>query len=241
VYAPIKRLALSLLKAPSEPPEPPAGRHESVQVYRASPRFLSYRLTVFWIVSTVVWLAWWVLLAAGLATGEEEPLIAASLAALFLVPIQLAVWFALRVDYDLRYYIVTDRSLRVREGAWVVKEMTISFANVQNLRVVQGPIMRLFGIRHLKVDTAGGGGGSSAQGKEKASGHEVQMAGIENAHEVRDLILRRLRAQGGAGLGDHDDEAGRTGARAASAALVAAARELRDASAGLRRAAEARA
>ena len=47
--------------------------------------------------------------------------------ALVALPLLLVVWFLLRVDYDLRYYVVTDRSLRVREGAWNVREMTITY------------------------------------------------------------------------------------------------------------------
>ena len=108
--------------------------------------------------------------------------------------------------------------------------MTISHANVQNLRVVQGPLMRYFGISSLSVDTAGGGGGHGV------SSRTVQLRGIENAHAVRDQILALLKAHGGgAGLGDLDDER--------STSLPAGLRdrlaEVRDAAAGLRRAAEA--
>ena len=84
-------------------------------------------------------------------------------------------------------------------------EKTISFANVQNLRVVQGPIMRLFRIWHLKVDTAGGGA-SSNEHTERAA-HRVQMAGIEDAHEVRDRIRYHLKMYAAStGLGDIDDQ-----------------------------------
>ena len=40
----------------------------------------------------------------------------------------------------MRYYIVTDRSQRVRQGAWLLREMTITHANLQNHRLVQGPV-----------------------------------------------------------------------------------------------------
>ena len=68
--------------------------------------------------------------------------------------------------------------------------------------------------------------------------HSVQLRGIENAHAVRDQILALLKAQGGgAGLGDLDDER----ATALPAGLRERLTEVRDAAAGLRRAAEARA
>ena len=116
----------------------------------------------------------------------------------------------------------------------LVKEKTISFANVQNLRVTQGPVMRLFRIWHLKVDTAGGG--ASRDGEGERVPHRVQMAGIETAHEVRDQIrvhLRRHVASAGLGdLDDRDDDA--PVPLAAGAPFLEALRGLRDATGALR-------
>ena len=78
------------------------------------------------------------------------------------------------------------------------------------------------------------------------SGHTVRIAGIENASEVRDIILAHLRKRGGGtGLGDVDDERERHPAvhvagPADSAAIGAALRDLLDAAQGLRVAAEAK-
>ena len=44
LYAATKGLVLSIFRAPSEAPEPPSGAHAAVEVFRASPRFLTYRL-----------------------------------------------------------------------------------------------------------------------------------------------------------------------------------------------------
>jgi uncharacterized membrane protein YdbT with pleckstrin-like domain len=140
----------------------------------------------------------------------------------------------------MRYYIVTDRSLRVREGAFIVKEMTLTYANIQNLRVVQGPLLRLFGIWHLQVDTAGGG--AVQKGEPGSNAHRVRMAGIENAHEVRDTIQRHLRQRGvSAGLGDpddRDDDAPR--AMASSPEVLEALRALKRATSALRAATQTR-
>jgi membrane protein YdbS with pleckstrin-like domain len=205
LYSLSKDLALALMKAPTKPPEPPTGSHSEVQIYRASPRFLTYRLLVFWIIISLNWLVPWGILLVSLIERETAPFIIAIVYAGILAIVQLCVYFAIRIDYDMRFYIVTDRSLRIREGAFIVKEKTISFANVQNLRVVQGPIMRLFRIWHLKVDTAGGGS-SSGEHTERVA-HRVQMAGIENAHEVRDRIRGHLRRYAAStGLGDLDDD-----------------------------------
>jgi uncharacterized membrane protein YdbT with pleckstrin-like domain len=109
-----------------------------------------------------------------------------------------------RLGYEKRWYVVTDRSLRVREGVVIVREMTITIANVQNLAVLQGPIQRVLGLADLQVETAGGGG--SHGGKEHGTNlHTAWFRGIDNAEEVKALIQERLRKLKDAGLGDHDD------------------------------------
>jgi membrane protein YdbS with pleckstrin-like domain len=238
MYSLFRSLALRLVKAPTEPPQPPAGSHGSVQVYRASPRFLTYRLLGFSLVTLLVFLGLAVLAVVGMAQEDRGMVTAALILLPVMIVVQFFVYFAVRIDYDMRYYIVTDRSLRVREGALIVREKTISFANVQNLRVVQGPLLRLLGIWNLLVDTAGGGG-AEEKAKGGASSRQVQMAGIENAHEVRDLILGHLKNRGqSSGLGDLDDRDDDEGPL--SPAAVAALRDLRESTAALRAVAEAR-
>jgi membrane protein YdbS with pleckstrin-like domain len=234
LYSLTKGLALAVMKAPTRPPDPPSGSHGEVQIYRASPRFLTYRLLIFWIIISLNWLVPWGILLVSFIEREIAPLIAAIIYAVILLVIQFCVYFAIRIDYEMRYYIVTDRSLRIREGAFIVTEKTISFANVQNLRVVQGPIMRLFGIWHLKVDTAGGGS-STGEHTERVA-HRVQMAGIENAHEVRDRIRGHLKRHAAStGLGDLDDHDEDTVApETFDATVLAALRGLRKATSGLR-------
>jgi membrane protein YdbS with pleckstrin-like domain len=238
VYSATKGLALWIMKAPTRPPDPPAGSHDELKIYRASPRFLTYKLLGFWLIFSANWLIAWGIFFAGLI-AREPPLVAIGVILMpILAVIQFCFYFAVRIDYDMRYYIVTDRSLRVREGAFIVKEKTLSFANVQNIRIVQGPILRLFGIWHLKVDTAGGG--AVEKGHHGSNAHRVQMAGIEDAHEVRDLIQEHLRRRGfSAGLGDpddRDDDAPR--ALGTSGDVREALRELKRATSALRSGAE---
>lgn len=121
---------------------------------------------------------------------------------------QIPFTYALRrLDYEMRWYVVTDRSLRIRSGLVIVQEMTMSFANVQQVTVTQGPLQRLLGLADVRVQSAGGGGGG--EGK---PGHGVQASlhlgvfhGVDNAIEIRDLILERLRQFRATGLGDPDD------------------------------------
>lgn len=232
IYRLLRAPLLSILSAPQGPPESPAGSHASVQVLRASQRYLSYRLLLLRLLTALVLASAALALLAALALDEAEVGLGALAAGLLLPPLLLA-GLLVRVDYDLRYYVITDRSLRVRAGAWTVREMTVSYANVQNLRLVQGPLMRLFGITHLQIDVAGGGIVSSEHGGQ--GGHHVTVAGVEDAAGLRDLILdHQRRVRTGAGLGDPEDEPARglsaramaalEGVTAAAAALSAAAR-----------------
>jgi membrane protein YdbS with pleckstrin-like domain len=121
--------------------------------------------------------------------------------------LQLPITFAaVRLDWELRWYIVTDRSLRIRAGLWSLQESTMSFANLQQVEVNQGPIQRLLGIADVRVQSAGGGGSPAGKGHEaEHSLHSGVFHGVDNASEIRDLILERLRHFRQAGLGDPDD------------------------------------
>lgn len=241
MYASLSNVVLDWMKLPKRPPEPPSGGYGSVQVFRASPRWLSYRMLLYWIGAAIASAALAFACIATLIAGKPWATLLVVMVASFVAACLLIGWFCVRIEYDLRTYIVTDRSMRVREGAWVLKEMTLTYANVQNVQVLQGPVQRLFRIQDLCVDTAGGGGRLKREGA-GATGHEVRLAGLENAHEVRDLILAYVkRFTSGSGLGDLDDpEHAPRPSSSASPEFLAALRDLHASAAGLRRAAEAR-
>ena len=67
MYRLFKGLALGLMKAPADPPEPPAGSHESVQVFRASPKYLTYRMLGYWFIVGLLWTGWWILVGVAVA------------------------------------------------------------------------------------------------------------------------------------------------------------------------------
>ncbi len=143
---------------------------------------------------------------------------------------QIPLTYALRrLDFEMRWYMVTDRSLRLRHGVWRVSEATMSFANIQQVLVSQGPLQRLLGLADVKVQSAGGGGGHYDH--KSADMHIGLFHCVTNAPEIRDLILERLRRFREAGLGDPEDKthpvpaaAGESGA--VPGEVLAAAREL---------------
>jgi membrane protein YdbS with pleckstrin-like domain len=115
---------------------------------------------------------------------------------------QIPVTYVIRrLDYEMRWYMVTDRSLRLRSGVWRVAETTMSFANIQQVRVSQGPLQRLLGLADVKVKSAGGGSGGHYEHEERDM-HTGIFHNVTNADEIRDLIIERLRLFREAGLGD---------------------------------------
>ncbi len=238
MYSLLKTTVLKLFRAPLDPPAPPSGQHASIEVMRAAPRFLSYRLLGVACLAALI--GGTVVLTFALGFAAPPLWIVSALLVLVFGPLIALQYFAVRVDYDLRYYVITDRSVRVREGAWKVAEKTITFANVQNVRVEQGPIERLFGISNVRVDTAGGGMVQAGQHAVAVS-HGVLLAGIQDAGALRDSILEHVRRRADAGLGDNEERASTAIAGAAqgwSPERIAALRELRAAAAALRGVAE---
>ena len=155
----------------------------------------------------------------------------------------LLTYAAVRLDFELRWYVVTDRSLRIRSGVWSVQEMTMSFANLQQVMVSQGPVQRLLGIADVRVESAGGGGVSQdPHASLEGSMHTGFFHGVDNAGEIRDLILKRLRSFRETGLGDPDEQphASSLSPEAAPAAVLGAAREVLAESRALRAAIIAR-
>ena len=101
--------------------------------------------------------------------------------------------------------------------------MTVTFANIQNIAIEQGPLQRLLRIADLKVDTAGGGGGHhDSKHFAGVSLHTAWFSGVDNAAAIKQMIQDRLRGIKDTGLGDLDDPV------ALSAADSDVARELRD-------------
>ena len=233
-----------LLRIP-ETPDPPPGDETSTRLFRAAPNYYRY-LLVTWVLRTAVALAVIVpmevipmITSMTRAVDRAIPqawMFRAPLLIIGIVLVQRLFALALvRLDFEKRWYLVTDRSLRVREGVVRLREMTITFANIQNISISQGPIQRLLGISDLRVDTAGGGSQKKEQSGEENL-HGVRFRGVNNAEEIRDLINTRLRQLKDSGLGDVDDARPALVANTAAVSLAGPLRDILTEAAALREA-----
>jgi putative membrane protein len=76
---------------------------------------------------------------------------------------------------------LTARTLEIKKGIWNKTESTIPLEKITDLQMFQGPIMRHFGLRGFKVETAGQSSGPG--------GSLVNIIGIVDAVEFRKRVL----------------------------------------------------
>lgn len=256
MYEFIKQIALKIFKVPPEPDDP-MGDVESLVVFRASPNFFKYKLIV-WVIQSIIGGIVYIAIAGGLLAGILPGLkgilffivIIGIFLFVFIYLCQLFISYVImRLDYEMRWYKVSDRSLRIREGILFVREMTLTFANIQNISISQGPIQRFFNISDLRVETAGGGGGQAAAQNQQNifSMHVGFFRGVDNSEEIRNLMLQRLKKIKSTGLGDIDDIDDQTedkkltkpGSLANTASIISALQKMKTEAVGIRTAADA--
>lgn len=234
-----RALVLSVMRVPHEP-EPPPGAPP--KIFRAARNYLTLRIVQFVFTQVFLLAVPLFLLALDIAMVTKGAPSAVLIVMHVLQVIAIAVfltqlvfgWAVLRLNYELRWYMLSDRAIRVREGITTVREKTLTLANVQNISIRQGPLQRLLGIADVEVKTAGGGASSGGpHGKGKSMSEPMHVAffrGVDNAEEIRDLIREGVRRQKDAGLGDpdqaHHHETEQT-ATAAAGELLREARKLR--------------
>jgi len=203
--APISRMeqwVLDLLLVPAAP-QPPEGSPGSIQVFHAGRNFYTFGL-ILWALGNAGFFVFLVLLDFA---GFQ---VVAPLPHWVRLSWNVLIWFDLlafastlpvtflaqQLNYKLRWYMVTDRSLRIRSGIFSMQELTMTFSNIQEIRVSANPLQNLLGISTVEVQSAGGG---SDHGD---SGHIGRFEGVSNANQIRDLMVDRLRQYRDSGLGE---------------------------------------
>ena len=269
----LKNFVGRVMKVPPEPHDP-MGDVQSLRVFRASKSYLFYRY-LSWAIGQLVLLFFLGGMLAAMVTGltddhTVDPWVPRAIAMVgggLLLTQLVLTFFVVWLDYEMRWYKITDRSLRIRYGVWHVREHTVTFANIQNVSVTQGPLQRLLGIADVKVDTAGGGASANASAGAGFHGgliglaiqsqaqqnmlnlHQAVFRGVDNAEEIRDLMMVRLLRVRDAGLGETIETsespaippvfaAGPSSGPAWNDATVSLLAALRQEAAGLRAAAE---
>jgi putative membrane protein len=101
----------------------------------------------------------------------------------------LFLWFPFGRVFTKHYLarmdcVLTDKALKVGKGVLVRVEKTVPLEKITDLGMVQGPIMRHFGLHRLTIETAGQSG----------EGALVSLTGIIDAKSFREAVLNQRDA-----------------------------------------------
>lgn len=206
VYRGLWAVIVPLLCVPKEPPSIPvsSARGGAVRSFQPAPGWLKYMKFWFWIVLAITDIG----LTIGYVAAAAALIIEGLwwVAALLLPPVLVLIivpdiiaFIAIHLKYDATWYVMTDRSIRIRRGIMIIRETTVTFENVQNVKVQQGPVQRHFGIADVIIETAGA---SAVQKGGVGVGNQARIEGVADAPALRDQILARLKQSKSAGLGD---------------------------------------
>ena len=108
-----------------------------------------------------------------------------SVVGILLIPFWWMVSFWYGAEYMRRVSArLTTNALEVRKGVFFRKESTIPLNRITDLRLHDGPLMRHYGLRGLKVETAGSGGG-------QYDSSEGDLIGVIDAEAFRNAVLEQ--------------------------------------------------
>nr|AHZ45618.1 membrane-flanked domain containing protein [uncultured bacterium] len=203
IYRGVWASVVALFRVPPQPPTLPAAG-EPVRSIRPAAGYLRYLKFLFWVLlipGDVLPILGWI--AVSLAAPVLGAVLAVPFLALIVLP-DIVAYVGIHLRYDTTWYVLTDRSLRIRRGILNIHETTISFENVQNVEVRQGPLQRWFGIADVLVTTAGGGMASHGKHGQTSNlgAHVGLLQGLDDAPAVRDQILACVERTRAGGLGD---------------------------------------
>lgn len=107
---------------------------------------------------------------------------------LVLVPL---VWWITGRQLDHMSARMDERFLKVERGIWTKTEKNVPLEQITDMGIIEGPVMRFFGLKQLSVETAG-----------QSAGPLVRLLGVEDTEAFRDRVLAQrdlLRKQMGSG------------------------------------------
>jgi putative membrane protein len=96
---------------------------------------------------------------------------------------------------------LTERSLNIRRGFMFKVQMNIPLDKITDLAVNEGPLLRYFGLCSLRIETAGGGQGST-MGQAVLPGVVAALEFRDKVLEQRDLVTKGASAPAPSGQSD---------------------------------------
>lgn len=106
----------------------------------------------------------------------------------------LFLWFVAviiaRLSYRAFWYDLTPEGISIQSGIIFRKNVVIPYARVQNIDIYRGPLLRLYGLAEVRIQTAGSAIQTTGWGRNTAEG---TIPGVldSDAEAIRKEILQR--------------------------------------------------
>ncbi|NVO67867.1 PH domain-containing protein [Methanofollis tationis] len=149
--------------------------------FKPAPRFRAYYFLSLIIV--IVFLVAFAILPTIFA-GAPLPVILAIALGISAIAVFVGAWIPMY--YQSILYHLTPTEMTWRRGVWFRQTGIVPYNRITNVDIIQGPVMRYFGISDLRIQTAG----YSAQPQA-----EIKLMGIEEPEPLRELIMAQVRGR----------------------------------------------
>jgi Uncharacterized conserved protein len=112
-------------------------------------------------------------------------LIAVFIAIILLVIVTAFVLVWVQLYYKSVVYHLNETEMTWKRGVWFRKTGIVPYNRITNIDISQGPVMRIFSISNLQIQTAGSSGNKSQS--------EISIIGMEDAEPLRAFIMDFVR------------------------------------------------
>lgn len=125
-------------------------------------------------IGSIIWIV--VMVVSNILLKDEIPSIISGVIYGFVVVIILYSLIAPKIRYERYRFLLTEEEFAVRKGLIVTKTEIVPIERLHKIEVSSGPIFRAFGLKEIKVTTAGG---------------EINVSYLEDA--IADQIAEHLK------------------------------------------------
>ena len=131
IYAGVWGILSRWFRVPEHPPALPSSSGTSVESFKPAIGFLKYLKFQFWVGLFAIDLTIFVVELIILVNAPTMGLLLLVPALFFAIVPDVIIYLAIHLRYDTTWYVLSDRSLRIRRSIWIIHETTITFENVQ--------------------------------------------------------------------------------------------------------------
>ena len=153
--------------------------------FKPSPQYKPY-LAIYTSAATIISLAFtfcFFVLPLVFATGQL--LIILSVLIIPFAILLVCVFSWVHLYYKSVVYHLNETEMTWKRGVWFRKTGIVPYNRITNIDISQGPVMRIFSISNLQIQTAGSSGNKSQS--------EISIIGMEDAEPLRAFIMDFVR------------------------------------------------